>query len=79
MQQTYAVENLPIVIDPEIMSGTPVFAGTRVPVRTLFDYLMDDCTLADFLENFPTVSREAVLKLLEYAASRVVNAKHMCY
>ncbi len=73
MQPTITTENLPIVIDPDIMSGTPVFAGTRVPVRTLFDYLMDGCTLAEFLDNFPTVSREATLKLLEYAANRAAN------
>jgi len=65
--------SLPVVIDPEIMSGVPVFAGTRVPVQTLFDYLMDGCALAEFLDNFPSVSQEAALKLLDYAASRVVS------
>ncbi len=71
MQQTITQESLPIIIDPDIMSGAPVFAGTRVPVRTLFDYLSDGCTVAEFLDNFPTVSSEAAFKLLEYAASRV--------
>lgn len=72
MYRTGSVESLPVTVDPEIMSGAPVFAGTRVPVQTLFDYLMDGCSLAELLENFPTVSRTAALKLLEYAANRVV-------
>ncbi len=63
----------PVVIDPEIMSGVPVFAGTRVPVQTLFDYLLDGCALAEFLDNFPTVSQEAALKLLEYAAGQIAT------
>ena len=65
-------EALPIHSDPEIMSGTPVFRGTRVPVQTLFDYLMEGCSLADFLENFPTVSREQALQVLERASSRLL-------
>ncbi len=73
MQRTITQESLPIIIDPDIMSGAPVFTGTRVPVRTLFDYLMDGCTLAEFLDNFPTVSQEAALTLLAYAANRVAN------
>lgn len=73
MYRTVTTESLPVVIDPEIMGGVPVFAGTRVPVQTLFDYLMDGCALGEFLDNFPTVSREAALKLLAYAASRVVT------
>ncbi|MEZ4866518.1 MAG: DUF433 domain-containing protein [Caldilineaceae bacterium] len=74
MIQITRIETLPIVIDTEIMSGVPVFAGTRVPVRTLFDYLMDGCTLAEFLDNFPTVSRSAALVLLEYAAAQTTSA-----
>lgn len=57
----------PIKIDPEIMGGTPCFAGTRVPIRNLFDLLSHGRTLDHFLEQFPSVSREmalAVLKLL---------------
>ncbi len=73
MYPTMLKASLPVVIDPEIMSGVPVFAGTRVPVQTLFDYLMDGCALAEFLANFPSVSQEAALQLLDYAASRVVN------
>ena len=44
---------LPVKIDHEIMSDTAVFSGIRVPVKTLFDYLLDDCTIAEFLDNFP--------------------------
>jgi uncharacterized protein (DUF433 family) len=75
MGKTITIERLPIVIDSEIMSGAPVFAGTRVPVRTLFDYVMDGCTVAEFLDNFPTVSREAALALLEYAAGHMTPAR----
>ena len=60
--------------DPEIMSGVPVFLGTRVPVQTLFDYLMDGCSIDEFLENFPTVSREQVITLLTYAALRTLES-----
>jgi len=56
-----------IVRDPEIMHGTPVFCGTRVPVQTLFDYLEGGETLEDFLTGFPTVSRDAALRALEEA------------
>jgi len=56
-----------VVRDPEIMHGTPVFSGTRVPVQTLFDYLEGGETLEDFLEGFPTVSRDAALMALEEA------------
>jgi uncharacterized protein (DUF433 family) len=47
-----------IMIDPEVLGGTPVFNGTRVPVATLFDYLEDDYSFDEFLECFPTVNRE---------------------
>lgn len=49
----------------EILGGTPVFAGTRVPVRTFFDYLEGGDTLDEFLEDFPAVSREQAVKVLE--------------
>lgn len=51
--------------DPEIMSGTPVFMGTRVPVRNLFDYLAAGHPLDDFLDDFPSVTREQATGLLE--------------
>jgi uncharacterized protein (DUF433 family) len=57
-----------VKIDPEIMNGTPCFAGTRVPARTLIDYLEGGDSLDDFLEDFPTVSREQAIALLEEAS-----------
>jgi uncharacterized protein (DUF433 family) len=54
-----------ITVDPEILGGTPVFAGTRVPVKTLFEYLEDNYSLDEFLECFPTVSREMTHRILE--------------
>ena len=57
--------------DPEVMHGTtPVFRGTRVPVQTLFEYLEGGDTLEDFLEGFPTVSRELAIQALEEAKDR---------
>ena len=56
-----------IVKDPEILGGTPVFRGTRVPLRTLFDYLEGGDTLEEFLEGFPAVSRELAIATLEVA------------
>jgi uncharacterized protein (DUF433 family) len=49
----------------DILGGTPVFAGTRVPVQTLFDYLEEGDTLDEFLDDFPAVSREHAIKVLE--------------
>jgi uncharacterized protein (DUF433 family) len=53
--------------DPEIMGGTPVFVGTRVPFQTLLDYLEAGDPLGDFLEDFPTVTREQAVAALEQA------------
>jgi len=53
--------------DPEILSGTPVFVGTRVPFQTLLDYLEAGQPLSEFLEDFPTVSREQAVAALEQA------------
>ena len=53
--------------DPEIMSGMPVFVGTRVPVRTLLDYLEAGDPLDEFLDDFPSVSRELAVAALEMA------------
>lgn len=55
------------------MSGVPVFVGTRVPVQTLFDYLMDGSDVDEFLENFPTVKKEHVMQLLNFASSHVLE------
>jgi uncharacterized protein (DUF433 family) len=58
--------NLPITVDPEIMSGVPVFEGTRVPVSSLFDNLEAGVSLDEFLENFPSVAREQAVRILEH-------------
>ena len=63
-----------VSIDPEIMSGTPCFRGTRVPVQTLFDYLEAGDPLDDFLDGFPTVSRKQAVTLLEEAKERSLAA-----
>ncbi|MGH8526311.1 MAG: DUF433 domain-containing protein [Gammaproteobacteria bacterium] len=60
--------------DPEIMGGTPVFRGTRVPFQTLIDYLECGHPLADFLDDFPTVSREQVISALEQAKEAVLTS-----
>jgi uncharacterized protein (DUF433 family) len=56
-----------IVKDPDILAGTPVFRGTRVPIQILFDYLEGGETLEDFLQGFPTVTRELAVAALEEA------------
>ena len=53
-----------ITAEPDVLGGEPVFAGTRVPVKTLFEHLEANCTLDEFLEWFPTVSREAAVEVL---------------
>ena len=60
------IARLPIISDPEIMSGAKVFRGTRVPVAALFDNLADGITLDEFLENFPTVTREQAVQVLQF-------------
>jgi uncharacterized protein (DUF433 family) len=58
---------------PEILSGTPVFAGTRVPVKTLIDYLEAGDRLEDFLQDFPTVTREQAVAALEIAKEALLQ------
>lgn len=57
--------------DPEVMSGALCFSGTRVPVKNLFDYLEGSSSLEDFLEDFPSVSRERAVAVLEVARERL--------
>jgi uncharacterized protein (DUF433 family) len=65
---------LPVVhSDPDILGGTPVFVGTRVPVRTLLDYLEAGDTLYEFLEDFPSVTREQAVAALELARQMLVS------
>ena len=58
--------------DPEILGGTPVFIGTRVPVHALIDFLESGDTIEDFLENYPGVSREQAVGFLEEASQALV-------
>jgi uncharacterized protein (DUF433 family) len=62
-----------ISVSPEILGGTPVFAGTRVPVQTLLDYLKAGESIDDFLDGFPTVTREQVVAFLEEAGKQFVR------
>jgi uncharacterized protein (DUF433 family) len=62
-----------IVKDPEVLGGTAVFRGTRVPFQALLDYLEGGQTLNEFLDDFPTVTRAAVISALELAKSLVVG------
>jgi uncharacterized protein (DUF433 family) len=62
-----AIQQLPVNIDPDIMSGTPVFTGTRVPIDALTNNLADGVSLDEFLENFPTVSRDQAVAILEFS------------
>lgn len=68
--------NYPIHSDPEIMSGIPVFEGTRVPFQALLDYLQGGETIDDFLEAFPSVSRDQTLEAIRQAG-RILVA-HAC-
>ena len=67
MKNTFGRRNAggpPITAEPGVMGGEPVFAGTRVPVKTLFQHLEASCTLDEFLEWFPTVSRQSAVEVL---------------
>ncbi len=62
-----------VSIDPERHSGTPCFAGTRVPIRDLWDYLEDGESLDSFLDSFPTVSREQAIRLMALAGEKLIE------
>jgi uncharacterized protein (DUF433 family) len=64
---------LPITIDPEIVSGTPVFKGTRVPVEALLTNLEAGLSLDEFLKNFPTVTRQQAIQVLEFSKSTLLK------
>ena len=63
--------------DPDILGGTPVFAGTRVPVQTLLDYLEGGESIDDFLEGFPSVKREQIVAFLDAAGRVIVPARKL--
>ncbi|MGH7771207.1 MAG: DUF433 domain-containing protein [Candidatus Binatia bacterium] len=67
------LQRLPITIDPDIVSGTPVFRGTRVPVDALISNLEAGLTLDEFLENFPTVTRQQALQVLEFSKTTLLK------
>ena len=69
------LDRLPITIDPEIVRGTPVFRGTRVPVDALISNLQAGLTLDEFLDNFPTVTREQALHLLEFSKTTILKLR----
>ncbi|MBH0186390.1 MAG: DUF433 domain-containing protein [Nitrospira sp.] len=58
--------------EPDVLGGTPVFTGTRVPVQTLIEYLEGGETIDDFLQGFPTVSRDQIIAFLEEAKTRML-------
>ena len=62
-----------VTTDPNVMHGTPCFSGTRVPVRTLFDWLEEGHDIDFFLEQFPSVKRQQVIAVLEAAGRRTVE------
>jgi uncharacterized protein (DUF433 family) len=62
-----------ITVDREILGGTPVFKGTRVPIKTLFEYLEDDYSLEEFLECFPSVTREMARRKLERSETALLR------
>jgi len=62
-----------ITFDPEILGGTPVFSGTRVPVQALFEYLEDNYSLDEFIKCFPTVSREMAHRILEQSKDALLE------
>ena len=64
-----------INIDPETMGATPVFTGTRVPIQTLFDYMEGGDDLNEFLDDYPTVSKEAAIEVLEMAKKSLTSEK----
>ncbi len=64
-------KDIPITVDPDVMSGVPVFAGTRVPVSALLENLAAGVSLDEFLENFPTVQREMAVSVLGFLRSEL--------
>jgi uncharacterized protein (DUF433 family) len=70
------VDSRLITVDPDIQSGAPVFAGTRVPIQNLFDYLEEGDSLEVFLEQFPSVTRPMAIAVLERARAALLPDAH---
>lgn len=68
-----------INIDPEILGGTPVFSGTRVPIKNLFDYLESGETIDYFLDDFSAVQRDQVIKLLEISQRLIETSSNILH
>ena len=73
------MEQRVININSEILGGTPVFLGTRVPVKNLLDYLEEGETTEEFLKDFPSVKKDQVLKLLEISRGLVARSSQLLY
>jgi uncharacterized protein (DUF433 family) len=71
------IASLPITVDPEILGGTPVLGGTRVPVDALLSNLEAGVSMDEFLENFPSVSREQAVEVLEFSRSTLHRLSKM--
>jgi uncharacterized protein (DUF433 family) len=74
LPKTAGVNQSVVKVDPEIMSGAPCFTGTRVPIQNLIDYLEGGDSIEEFLDGFPSVSREQVIAFLEEAKALVLAA-----
>lgn len=74
--EEHELNRLPITIDQDILSGTPVFQGTRVPVDALITNLESGLTLDAFLDNFPSVTREQAVQVLEFSKSTLLKLAH---
>ena len=72
-QDTQDTQDVTVHCDPDILGGTPVFMGTRVPVKALLDYFAGGHTLDDFLDDFPTVTRMQVMTVLEQGVQLLVG------
>ena len=70
------IKPLPIDRNPKILGGTPVFSGTRVPVRILLEHLEAGDRIDDFLDDFPTVSRDQVMAVVQYAGDNLADDVH---
>ena len=74
-QETFSVDRL-ITCDAEVMSGTPVFKNTRVPIKNLIDYLESGETLDEFLKDFPSVKRDQALNVLQLDKEMLISHVH---
>ena len=69
-------KSIVVTVDPEIQSGAPVFTGTRVPIQNLFDYIEEGDSLEVFLDQFPSVSRDMAIAVLEQARLALTQDAH---